>query len=166
MSVAREMFNQKAIGSTSDVRTCKRVGRFVCPRLERESLLQTNIRSISHWVSTQAGQYACDRQTQPDETRQCRVSRYYLTKDDWGTMATVKPLDARSECEEYSYSTLKSKECMHSKPAYAKFAVIQHLGNRSWRWCCGFDNGEWQKISASTMVHTHVLTFRLLSKGR
>ena len=46
-------------------------------------------------------------------------------------MATVKPSDARSECEEYSYSTLKSKEYMHSKPAYAKFAVIQHLGNRS-----------------------------------
>ena len=74
MSVAREMFSQKAIGSTSDVRTWKRVGRFVCPRLERESLSQTNMRTVPHWVSTQASQYTCDRQTRPDETGQCRVS--------------------------------------------------------------------------------------------
>ena len=31
-------------------------------------------------------------------------------------MATVKPSDARSECGQYSYSTLKSKEYIHSKP--------------------------------------------------
>jgi len=74
MSVAKEMFSQKAIGSTSDVTTCKRVGRFVCPRLERESLSQTNMRTVPHWVSTQASQYTCDRQTRPDETGQCRVS--------------------------------------------------------------------------------------------
>jgi len=74
MSVAKEMFSQKAIGSTSDVTTWKRVGRFVCPRLERESLSQTNMRTVPHWVSTQASQYTCDRQTRPDETGQCRVS--------------------------------------------------------------------------------------------
>jgi len=67
MSVAREMFSQKAIGSTSDVTTWKRVGRFVCPRLERESLSQTNMRTGPHWVNTQASQYTCDRQTRPDE---------------------------------------------------------------------------------------------------
>ena len=81
MSVAREMFSQKAIGSTSDVTTWKRVGQFVCPRLERESLLQTNMRTVSHWVSTRASQYTCDRQTQSDETGQCSVSRYYLMKE-------------------------------------------------------------------------------------
>jgi len=56
-----------------------------------------------------------------------RFHEYHLKEEDWGTMATVKPSDARSECGQYSYSTLKSKEYMHSKPAYAKFAVIQHL---------------------------------------
>jgi len=49
-SVAREMFSQKAIGSTSDVRTWKRVGLFVCPRLEHESLSQTNMRTVPHLV--------------------------------------------------------------------------------------------------------------------
>ena len=26
-------------------------------------------------------------------------------------------------------------------------------GNRGWRWCCGLENGEWQKISAPTTAH-------------
>jgi len=34
-------------------------------------------------------------------------------------------------------------------------------GNGGWRWCCGLDNGKWQKISAPTMAHDRkTLTFQ------
>ena len=26
-------------------------------------------------------------------------------------------------------------------------------GSRGWRWCCGLENSEWHKISASTTAH-------------
>jgi len=33
-------------------------------------------------------------------------------------------------------------------------------GNRGWKWCCGLDNGKWQKISAPTMTYDRkTLTF-------
>jgi len=35
-------------------------------------------------------------------------------------------------------------------------------GNRGWRWCCGFENGEWQNINAPTTAHNRKkLTFRV-----
>jgi len=54
--------------------TCQRVEQSANPGLERESLSQTNMRTVFHRVSTQASQYTCDRQTRPDETGQCRDS--------------------------------------------------------------------------------------------
>jgi len=35
-------------------------------------------------------------------------------------------------------------------------------GNRGWKWCCGFEIGEWQKISAPTTAHDRkTLTLRV-----
>ena len=111
-------------------------------------------------LSEHSGQsiHTCDRQTRPDETRQCRVSIYYLTKEDWGTMATVKPSYARSEWGRYSYPTLKSKNYVHAKhEGSCRCQTCSNpektCGGRGWRWCCGFDNGEWKKIGACTAAH-------------
>jgi len=81
-------------------------------------------------------------------------------------MATAKPSDARSECGQYSYSTLKSREYIHSKSAGSClcqiFSNLERVwSNRGWRWCCRFDNGEWKKISASTTAHNRKTLFDL-----
>ena len=43
--------------------TCQRVDWSTCPRLERESLCQTNMRTVSHRVSTQNGTGQCHDST-------------------------------------------------------------------------------------------------------
>jgi len=54
--------------------TSQQVGQSACYRLERESLRQTNIQTVSHQVSTKASQNTCDCQTRQDKIGQCRDS--------------------------------------------------------------------------------------------
>ena len=89
--------------------TYQRIDQYACPRLERESLCQTNMRTVSHGVSTQNG------------TRQCRDSMNNI----WRSEAEAKPSDVRSECALMSKKYIGNCRCQTcSNPESSRKAHI------------------------------------------